>query len=96
MNVKEAVRVAQEYITDIFAEEDIMNVGLEEVDFDHCADVWKITVGFSRPWDRVGVRNAVVQGLKHPPRSYKVVSIVKEDGHVKSVRDRFMVDSRVS
>ena len=34
MDVKEAVQVAKNYIIDLFGEEGIVDVGLEEVDFD--------------------------------------------------------------
>ena len=32
MNVKQAVGVARKYVEELFAEERIMNVGLEEID----------------------------------------------------------------
>ena len=50
MDVKEAVRAAKEYVVDLFDGEEIDYVGLEEVEFDHESDQWKITIGFSRPW----------------------------------------------
>ena len=34
MDVKEAVQVAKNYVIELFAEEGIVDVGLEEVDFD--------------------------------------------------------------
>ena len=32
MDVKEAAKLAKEYVADLFAEEDIGNVGLEEIE----------------------------------------------------------------
>ena len=89
MDVKEAVGTAKTYVADLFAEEEIMNVGLEEVGFDECQDRWIVTVGFSRPWDR---RNALTQALKqgHLDRSYKVLQIADKDGRVLSLRDRVL------
>ena len=52
MNVKEAARAAKSYIADIYSDEDISDIGLEEVEIDDFTDTWKITVGFSRPWSQ--------------------------------------------
>ena len=52
MHVKDAARMAKTYLTDLFADEQIMNVGLEEVEFDGMKSAWRITIGFSRPWDQ--------------------------------------------
>ena len=95
MDVKEAVHSAKEHIADLFAGEEIMHVGLEEVEFDHSAKTWKITIGFSRPWDR-RFGNTLAVRERHPTRSYKVVNINDESGQAESIRDRFMVDSRVN
>ena len=48
MDVKEAVRTAREYVVDLFQDENIINVGLEEVVFEEVSAVWKITIGFSQ------------------------------------------------
>jgi hypothetical protein len=34
MDVKETARTAKDYLLDLFEGEEIMNVGLEEIDFD--------------------------------------------------------------
>ena len=60
MDVKAAARTAKSYVTDLFADEEITNVGLEEVEFDEGQDRWIVTVGFSRPWDQ---RNALTAAL---------------------------------
>ena len=85
MDVKEAVRTAKEYLADLFVDEGVMNVGLEEVDFDGAA--WKITIGFSRPWDQ---RSPLIATLaeKRMARSYKVLRINNDNGHVESLTDR--------
>ena len=88
MDVKEVVRVAKNYVTELFGDEDITHVGLEEVDFDQ-SDTWVVTIGFSRPWDRnIG---SVLGG--RISRSYKVVRIRDEDGKVLSVNERALRDS---
>ena len=87
MDLKEAAESAREYVSDLFASEEITNIGLEEVEFDEMAAVWKITLSFSRPWQRQGNLGANL-GLK-AVRSCKVIHI-DGDGHVKSVKDRVL------
>ena len=89
MGVKEAAHAAKEYLVDLLSEEQITNVGIEEVEFENRAQDWKITIGFSRPWDQ---KNAVLNALgdRHPARSYKVIRISDNDGQVKSVTDRLL------
>ena len=50
MDVKEAVRTAKDYLADLYIDEEIVNVGLEEVRYDYDTDKWHVTIGFSRPW----------------------------------------------
>lgn len=87
MEVKEAVGKAKAHVMALFGDEGIMHLGLEEVEFEDASDVWKVTVGFSRPWDQ---RNALTAALadQRPSRSYKVVRIDDEDGEVISVTTR--------
>ena len=79
MEVQEAVRAAKAHVTELFEDEEIMNVGLEEVEF---KNGWRITIGFSRPWDRTI--------LTAPGRSYKVVRLNDKTGRVVSVTDRLL------
>ena len=83
MEVKEAVKTAKEYVGALFTEELIEDLGLEEVTYDEVSQVWEITIGFSRPWNRRGLAN-----LTHPRRSYKKISIRQSDGEVRSVVHR--------
>ena len=46
MDVKQAVQTAKSYIVGLFDEEEITDVGLEEVEFDELSDEWRITIGF--------------------------------------------------
>ena len=55
MDVKEAAKLAKEYVADLFAEEGIDNVGLEEIELGDDRQFWEVMVGFSRPWDRGGL-----------------------------------------
>ena len=93
MDVKEATRTAREYITDLFADEQITNLGLEEVVYDMESEQWRITFGFARPWDRQGDMG-VRMGLK-APRAYKVVRIDDGAGRVVALTDRILPDGKV-
>ncbi len=90
MDVKDATQTAREYITDLFAGEEITNLGLEEVVYDVESAQWRITFGFARPWDRQGDMG-VRMGLK-APRSYKVVRIDVDNGRVIALTDRILPD----
>ena len=87
MNVKEAVRAAKSYVADVFGEEGLTNLGLEEVERDEGAGAWRVTVGFSRPWNSVRNPLTAITGDAAPRRTYKVVSI-RDDGEVLSVKRR--------
>lgn len=86
METKEAVKVAKEYIIDVFDDEKISDVGLEEIKFNHRLAAWEITIGFSRPWDRSG--STVLPSPRQ--RSYKVVHINDGDGQITSVTHRVL------
>ena len=82
MEVTKAVLAAKDYVHEIFDDEGIMNVGLEEVQSK--GRTWIITIGFSRPWDRnVG---PILGG--NTGRTYKDIEIRDEDGRILSVKDR--------
>lgn len=89
MNVKEAAKAAIAYIADLFADERISDLGLEEVEFDEANQEWVITVGFSRPWDYPAQRTglSVLSPPSDPHRVYKVLRIAT-GGDVLSVKNR--------
>lgn len=96
MDVKEAVQMAKRHVEELFADEGIENLGLEEVVFDDMRNVWKVTIGFSRPWERVkqGLK-AVLDEAANPwarpewkRRSFKVVEIDDGTGRIVSMTHR--------
>lgn len=89
MEVKQAISVGREYVKDVFAEENIEDVGLEEVIFDDETDSWRITIGFSRPWDNARTLSQRI-GQMYPRRAYKVVCVSDADGKIKSITDRLI------
>ena len=90
MDVKEAVAVAKDYLTNLYTGEDITNLGLEEVEFDELADQWCITLGFARPWERTALRRALSAGDRIVARAYKVLRIDDDTGEVQSLKDRIL------
>ena len=84
MEMRDAVQNAKTYVVELFEDEGIADVGLEEIKLS--GDFWEITVGFSRAWDRsVG---SVLSGQRS--RSYKVLLVSNVDGSILSVRDRIL------
>lgn len=96
MEVRQAVRTAKDYLSALFVDEGIENMGLEEVRFDESSNNWSITIGFSRPWDRAGQKTQhqhLISTLNEPTpraRSYKVLRINDKTGKVESLTDRFL------
>jgi hypothetical protein len=88
MEVREAVAEAKKYVQELFAQESISNLGLEEVEFDEAAGAWSITVGFSRPWETPQNALAVLARQLQPPRAYKIVRIHDKTRQLISVKNR--------
>lgn len=91
MNAKEAVSKAKDHIQQFFEDEKIINVGLEELEFNADQGVWSITIGFSRPWDAEGftvpLAAAAALGGVAGRRAYKIVTM-DESGALVSIKNR--------
>ncbi len=92
MNVTAIVKQAKDHINDLFKEEGISNLGLEEVEYDSEIGEWVVTVGFSRPWDYPEGKLALLTGSAKANRSYKVVTVKDINGEVISVKNRMVKD----
>lgn len=90
MDVKMAAQTAKTYVADLFSDERIIDVGLEEVEFDEDQGKWIITVGFSRPRDRRNPLTAALMTETETDRLYKVLQIADTDGRVLSLKDRVL------
>ncbi|MGA3061719.1 MAG: hypothetical protein ABSD90_00665 [Methylocystis sp.] len=90
MDVKQAVSTAKSYVGELFASEDISELGLEEVSLDESSGQWLVTVGFARPWEKEApVLSDLLRGTKpYPRRSYKIVRISDKTGSVVAVQNR--------
>jgi hypothetical protein len=74
MNLKEAVAVAKQQISDLFAPQIPQNVRLEEFLYDDHLAVWSLTIGYALP--------------EEDARNYKIVRVSEANKSVLSVRDR--------
>lgn len=90
LSVKSVVQKAISHAGELFANEGISNLGLEEVDYDSENRVWIVTVGFSRSWDSpLGALSTVIRqnsGIG-PNRSFKIIRISDADGEILSVKN---------
>lgn len=95
MDVKEVVGIAKAHIADLFADEEIEDVGLEEAvrDVDPLTGtpMWKITIGFTRPWNRK-LDTATMMRWQHRARAYKTVEIDAQSGAILGVTDRVLAE----
>jgi hypothetical protein len=87
MDVKEAVNIAKNTISELFNDVMISDPSLEEVEHDTANDVWKITVGFLRGETQTKLIAGFQPTLQHVRRTYKVVNIAN-DNRILSVKDR--------
>lgn len=88
MEVKDAVKAAKAYISDLLAEEGMINLGLEEIEYDDSQSVWDVTLGFSRPWNTLRGPLSTITGESSSRRAYRVVRVRDSDGRVLSVKKR--------
>ncbi|GIQ73345.1 hypothetical protein [Bradyrhizobium sp. RD5-C2] len=94
MDVKDAVNTAKNWVQEILADEDVQNVGLEEVEYNDEDHVWDVTIGFSRRWNTpkdsqlTGLAAALAVTQPALKRAYRVISISDLDGKVVSMKRR--------
>ncbi len=92
MDVKQAVQIAKQYVSELFEGEPLTNVGLEEVVFEDESNDWAITISFSRDWNRTSPFFPSKDEASQQ-RYYKVISINDATGEVHSLTDREMAVS---
>lgn len=93
MDAKRAIKIAKSYVAEVFGDEGARNIGLEEIEREN--GLWRVTVGFSRPWDAAPqsfLDLAIAPDGPPPRRVYKIVSVQDQDGTVTAVKNRDVVD----
>lgn len=83
---KSVINIAKSSVLEYFSDEELTNVGLEEIEYSENEGVWKVTIGFSRPWNYTKSPILQIQGTS-PTREYKLVRINK-NGETISIINR--------
>lgn len=85
-SLKDAIGKAKSFVFQAFEGENPINVGLEEIRFSDAENSWKITIGFSRPWEN---ETSLIPGFgREYKRVYKVVTIDDASGEATSIEQR--------
>ena len=88
IDVQAAVKIALNFIGDMYADNDLSDIRLEEVEmsiFEEGAEAWCVTIGFRSPGTVGAVADAL--GERHV-RDYKVVRIDSDNGEVQGMTMR--------
>ena len=93
MDVKQAMRIAREYVEQVYADTQIRDVMLEEVSTSEDGSKWYVTIGFTRPElqlkPRLGDTAETALLVGRPlERDYKQVTVDDETGEVVSMQIR--------
>ena len=89
LNVREAVLKSRNFIKDLYVNEPIGEVRVEEIELEEHEGKWYVTIGFIRLWDRPSSAIAEARGKsKESNRVHKSVGIRDSDGEVVSMTDR--------
>lgn len=89
LDTRQAVDIAKAYLHDLFEEDGLLNLRLEEVERDDRR--WRMTFGFNRPMVEAILAEEMLggdAGSTLGPRAYRVVTVRDDDGEVESVKIR--------
>ncbi len=86
MGVKEAVRIAADYLASLYEGKDLRDVLLEEVRLSDDGQYWLVTMGFSRKVLKSMFLEEL--GSEDFKREYKVFEVSAETGEVRSMSIR--------
>jgi len=90
IQIKEAVQIAIENVVELFGEQKMSSVLLEEVGRDSQGNFY-VTVGFERASQvRKGPSLVGLGIMPQTDRAYKVAHIDKESGELISIKDRLL------
>ncbi len=90
VSVKHAVKVAIDYVQDLYADSNLRNLLLEEVEFSEATNQWLVTVGFSLPETNEESTSLIMPSKRSLAlsRRYKVVKIDAATGKPVSMKIR--------
>jgi hypothetical protein len=91
IDIKDAVKAARVFAQQLFDQESLKNLALEEVELDADAGEWLVTLGYDSPNRK---RKTTTGPSLFPTveelniREYKIFRIAANDGHLVSMRLR--------
>ena len=88
MDVKEIATIAKTWVANVLAEEQVFNIGLEEVEYNSEMGEWRVTIGFSRPWNTTRNAFTTLTGEQATRRAYRIITVRDADGQVTSMKRR--------
>jgi hypothetical protein len=90
LTVKEAVRAAEQWVRDLYPQQELEHLRLEEVTLSDDELYWRITLGWVEPAVQVPVFSSALGGrdIHVLPRVYKTLEVDAETGDVKSMKIR--------
>lgn len=91
VDAKAAARIAAAYIGEMYANEHISDIRLEEIEYQPDDTSWKVTISFTLPAQRYPKEyGAIAQMLDmmKGPTLYKVVTVERGHGSVTSMKIR--------
>ena len=87
IEVKEAVKIAQSYIQDLYAHEEIRDLALEEVEVSEDNKFWIVTLGFTKQMSQPLNPMEAMSGPKFS-RFQKELKIDAENRLVRSMKNK--------
>ena len=91
IDVKEAVKIATDYLRQLYEPTELQDILLEEVALSDDEKYWYVTLGFSRPVPSTDPMRALTESIlnqKKYRREYKVFQIDSATGQVRSMKIR--------
>ncbi len=91
IDVRQAAQAAKTFARDLFVDEDLRHLRVEEVEFSADQRLWNITLGWVEPAVRASASLIPMHadgGLQKLPRVYKLFSIDAETGAVQGMKIR--------
>ena len=87
IDAKKAVRIALEYVQELYKPEEIPHLALEEVELSSDEGFWLVTVSFLKSAPQSAIEAMTGQ---HAASTYKILRIQAEGGQVHSMKIRTM------
>jgi hypothetical protein len=85
IDFKTAIKKAIEFLDAVYANQNLRDVRLEEIDLSEGDEFWNITLSYRRGMPAPGLVGALIG---ETPREYKVLAVRSRDGEVRSMKIR--------